>query len=285
MRTITLLLICGFSIINCAKKGNLAAGAALFESSANWDSNEKNAENASDAALLYEKDENNRKFVITADLSIRLNDLKAGEEKLNGIMEKYAAYAAESRINRDSLFFSLKIPSPAYKKCFNELKEIGEIIYCTERTRDVTVPYYDLESRLNTKRELIKTYQSYLGKAKNIEEILSVERQIAELQNEIDRAGQEFKILSNSVDYAAVELELRGANRSLKKETFGYRAKSLLSGFGEYISSAGIAFIGIVVYGIPGVLLLAALYWLLLGKIGLLRKLWRFVKNNKPSGG
>jgi hypothetical protein len=43
-----------------------------------------------------------------------------------------------------------------------------------------------------------------------------------------------------------------------------------------------LALLGIVIYGTPSVLLTILLYWLLLGKIGLLKKLWRLAGGKKP---
>jgi hypothetical protein len=34
--------------------------------------------------------------------------------------------------------------------------------------------------------------------------------------------------------------------------------------------------LGVIVYGIPGILILALLFWILFGRIGLVKKLWRF---------
>jgi alpha-D-ribose 1-methylphosphonate 5-triphosphate synthase subunit PhnG len=87
-------------------------------------------------------------------------------------------------------------------------------LHRSENAEDVTLQYYDLEGRLNTKRELLKTYQSYLGRAKNIEEIMTVEKQIAELQNEIDWTGTRFRALADTVDYATIRLEISGSPSS-----------------------------------------------------------------------
>jgi len=40
-----------------------------------------------------------------------------------------------------------------------------------------------------------------------------------------------------------------------------------------------VVLIGIVIYGIPVVLILGLLYFLLFGKIGLAKKLWRLIKS------
>jgi hypothetical protein len=198
-------------------------------------------------------------------------------------MEKYNAYSASTGIYENSREYTIKIPSDNYKFFLEELMTIGKIMNYHERTEDVTIKYYDLESRLNTKRELMRTYQSYLGKAKNIEEILAVEAKISDLQAEIDATGNEFRILSNFIDYSTMQLELSCpiTSSNYGKHTIGEKIKSLLNGLGDYASTVLIIIMGIIVYGLPSIIILILLYWVLFGKIGLLKKVWRFVSGKK----
>ena len=149
---------------------------------------------------------------------------------------------------------------------------------------NATIRYYDLDGRLDTKKELLKTFQSYLGKAKNIEEILSVEKRIAELQSDIDRTGKELRNLSNRVDYATIELVILGPviiSQSDPNPIFAVRIKELFSDFGGFLSDLAVVFIGIVIYGIPILLMVLFIYWILFGKIGILKKLWRAATGRK----
>jgi hypothetical protein len=160
-------------------------------------------------------------------------------------------------------------------------------LYRSESAEDVTLRYYDLEGRLATKQELLKTFQSYLGKAKDIEEILSVETRIADLQNEIDGTGKELRYLANLVNFATVALDLYGpvAASPYTGPTIGERIKELFSGFGDFVSTVLVVLTGIVIYGIPVLLLLALLFWLCFGRIGLMKKLWRAAAGKKREAG
>jgi len=65
-------------------------------------------------------------------------------------------------------------------------------------------------------------------------------------------------------------------NRGL---TFGERVKQLFGGFGGFLSTVAMVLIGIVIYGIPILVLLGLLFFLLFGKVGLAKKLWRLIKS------
>jgi hypothetical protein len=87
------------------------------------------------------------------------------------------------------------------------------------------------------------------------------------------------------VDYATIDLTILGpasssTNRGL---TFGERIKQLFSGFGNFLSVTVVVAIGFVIFGIPILLILFFLYWILFGRIGLLKKLWRLAANKKQA--
>jgi hypothetical protein len=130
---------------------------------------------------------------------------------------------------------------------------------------------------------LLKTFQSYLEKAKNIEEILSVETRMADLHNEIDWNGRELRNLANRVDYATVDMSIFGPVSSVPNRglTLGEKVKELFGAFGGFLSTVAVVLVGIVVYGVPILLLLALFFWLFFGKIGLIKKLWRIAAGKK----
>ena len=129
---------------------------------------------------------------------------------------------------------------------------------------------------------MLRTFQSYLRRASNIEEILAVESRISELQYDIEGTGKQLRDLANRIDYATIDLALLGpAAASDRSETFGERIGQMFGSFGGFLSGVAVVIIGIVIYGIPILLLLAAFFWLFFGKIGLMRKLWLVVKSKK----
>jgi hypothetical protein len=159
-----------------------------------------------------------------------------------------------------------------------ELAGLGRVTRRTESTEDVTLRYYDLEGRLAVKRELLNTYQGYLGKARNIDEIMTVESRIADLQQEIDWTGTQLRNLANLIDYSTVNLDIAGpTGASYSAPTLAERFGDLFGSFGDVFSTALVVIAGIVMYGVPALLIVVLLFWVLFGRIGLIKKLWRLV--------
>jgi hypothetical protein len=217
-----------------------------------------------------------RKLVKNAYLSLRVDDPAATEKPLSELMDKFGAWPASTSIYENSRNYSIRVPSEFYGAMLAELAGLGRITSRTENTEDVTLRYYDLEGRLAVKRELLNTYQSYLGKAKNIDEIMAVESRIADLQQEIDWTGTQLRNLSSLIDYSTVNVEIMGpAGSFYSKPTLTERFGALFGSFGDVFSAALVVLAGIIMYGVPALLFVVLLFWLLFGRIGLVKKLWR----------
>jgi hypothetical protein len=50
-----------------------------------------------------------------------------------------------------------------------------------------------------------------------------------------------------------------------------------MAGFSGYTSTIVVILLGIIVYGIPTIIILFFIYWLFFGKIGLVKKSFKFV--------
>jgi hypothetical protein len=265
------VLLTALALTACAKavSGNAAGAADRAAPAAAQKAGERSSGEISEGAVSQ-----TRKLVRTADIRLRVQDPEAADAPLATAMEKYGAYASSTRIFENSRYYTIRVPSDSFDRFFAELAGMGKVLQRTESVEDVTIRFYDLEGRLATKRELLKTFQSYLGKAKDVDEIMTVEQRIAELQQEIDWTGTELRSLADLVDYATVDLTMVGPAAPAAGPELGDRIGDLFGGFGNFLSTVFLVLLGIVVYGLPSILILAALFWLLLGRVGLLKKLW-----------
>ena len=236
-----------------------------------------------ESGLSADLPDTERKLVKRANVSLRVDNLEKADATVTSLLETFNGYSATTTISENSHFYSLRIPAHQYDVFLTEMNGIGKLTHRSESTEDVTLRYYDLESRLGSKRELLRTYQSYLRRANNMEEILAVEAQISNLQQDIESTGTQLRYLANQVNYATIELRLHGpaAAASYQHESFGDKIKQLFGGFGGFLSTVAIILLGIVVYGIPSLAIAILLFWLLFGRIGLLKKLWQLVMVKK----
>jgi hypothetical protein len=224
-----------------------------------------------------------RKLVKRASITVRVDDIDTTDAAINDLMEQYGAYASSTSSRENHRFYTIRVPSSAYDAFLADMDGMGRVLHRSENTEDVSLRYYDLEGRLASKEELLATYRSYLARARNMEEILAVEARISDLHNEIDGTGKELRQLANLIDYSTVVLDIGGPATSepYRGPTLIDRVGELFMGFGEFLSGAVVVLIGLVIYGIPVLAVAVVLFWLLFGKVGLLKKLFRIAAGKK----
>ena len=95
----------------------------------------------------------------------------------------------------------------------NLLKEIDKeasfVHYRNIKTEDVGKQFVDLESRLKTKREVQRRYEDILRrKAGTIEDLLAAEKQIGNLQEEIESTISRLNYLKDEVAFSTINLQM-----------------------------------------------------------------------------
>jgi hypothetical protein len=92
------------------------------------------------------------------------------------------------------------------------------------RVKDVTEEFLDIEARLKTKKELESRFSELLKQAKNVTEILEIEKQMAQLRSDIESIEGRLKYLQSQVSLSTLTLSFY---QTIPGETaFGQKFKS-----------------------------------------------------------
>ncbi|HAP43123.1 MAG: hypothetical protein A2087_02955 [Spirochaetes bacterium GWD1_61_31] len=219
-----------------------------------------------------------RKFVHTAQLELEVVDLDAAAQALEALIRSFGGYAESSNSSQSGAAFAIRVPVGRLDELLGSVGEIGKILSRSRNVQDVTESFYDLEGRLRTLRILEDRYRDYLRRATNIEEILQVERTLSETTGQIEGLEGSFRDLSGQIEQATVHVQLYPERTvELNRPSFLNALRRLLAGFGDVVRSVALILLGMIIYGVPLVLLLATLWWLLFGRVGLLRRLFVLV--------
>ena len=160
--------------------------------------------------------------------------------------------------------------------------EFGRVTNRSVSSQDVSDNYYDLQSRLETKYILRDKLTGYLNQAKDIKDLLEIERQLNSVLEDIDSTEGRFKRLSGQIDYSTIYINMQFERG---KDEGGIILPDVKNSWNEFVSTVVSFFWGllkvifyIVIFGIPLIALAAFLFWLLFGKIGLLVRLFKKLK-------
>lgn len=225
---------------------------------------------------------NERKLIRTANLRVQVKSLNGLDVSLTDVVNKFGGYISNSSSSEYDNSYTVRIPQEKFDEFLSLIGDFGKVLSKNINARDVTEEYYDTQARLETKKILREKYEEYLKKAKDVKELLEVEKQLNDVQYEIDSAEGRLKYLDNKVNYSTISISFElppnvsssGFVKPNVKEKFSDFASAVL----EFFASFAVFICYLVVFGIPIIALAALLFWLCFGKLGLLRKLYNKLK-------
>lgn len=146
-------------------------------------------------------------------LSVEVSDIgdasgvvAAKIKELEGFVASESAY---SESNRSSRNLTIRIPANRFDELVSAIE--AQAIRVTNKNitlRDVSEEYVDVEARLTTKHELEQRYRELLTKAKTVDEMLSIERELANVRAEIESMTGRLRYLSDRVALSTLNVEI-----------------------------------------------------------------------------
>lgn len=124
------------------------------------------------------------------------------DSKVNGIGINDSKYRVRSA------YYCLRIPSGNAYNFTDNLKQLGNVIEERSYMEDVTTQYYDLEARIKSLEVQEKRLLELLAIGEELEDILALESQLANVRYEIETTTARLKNLSNLVDYVTIQVSL-----------------------------------------------------------------------------
>lgn len=145
------------------------------------------------------------------------------------------------------------MPSIHFTKVSTELKNIGEVTNTNIFSTDVTEEFIDLVARRKTFETQEARLLSFIDKAENVDELLSIERELERIRFEIERIIGRTNYLENAIDYSNININLSSKlqpttariNGSWERIVFAFRDG--LGVFGRVV----IGFITMIVWAFP----------------------------------
>lgn len=153
------------------------------------------------------------KIIRTVTLRITTADFDKDLEKLNQLLADKGGYVEYSDISADAgtrryASFTLRIPKDKLDAYLEGAQGVGRTISFSESQEDVSEQYMDTDTRLATQTAKMERLQDLLSRAVVVEDILRIEREIADTQYQIDRLSGSLRGIDSKVDYATVSLYL-----------------------------------------------------------------------------
>ena len=149
------------------------------------------------------KTEWSKKIIKTATIHAEVKDFSSFSLLTSEKVIKFGGYISEERQSSSEYrlenIITIKVPVDQFDNAVNDLvKDVEEVDERQVKAQDVTSEYVDSKSRLEAKKQVRLRYLELLRQAKNMSEILEVQKEINEIQEEIEMVTGRINYLGHS---------------------------------------------------------------------------------------
>ncbi|MBP5465530.1 MAG: DUF4349 domain-containing protein [Treponema sp.] len=223
-----------------------------------------------------------RKLIKTGNVHLEVQSLAEVKAGVESWVKKYGGYIASSDEGSNSATFTVKVPSERFEEAMGETASFGKVTNKNVSSKDVTDRYYDLKSRLETKRIMQDRLENYLKSAKDIKDMLEIESKLNDVTADLEAMQGQLNRLSAQISFRDITVYARLKPNHTEE---GFTLPDVGRRFSDLASNIVYFFVGflfvllyVVIFGIPVLLVAALIFWLGWGKVGLVRKLFAKLK-------
>jgi hypothetical protein len=152
-----------------------------------------------------------KKIIKNASMNLEVKNYKSFNDLLYGSIRKFGGYIAQEEQNQTDYkienVVTIKVPVDQFDDLVTVLTT-GEQKLIEKRitSEDVTTQVVDTRSRMEAKKQVRLKYLDLLRDARNMGEILNVQREINGIQEDIEAANGRIEYLSHSAAYSTINL-------------------------------------------------------------------------------
>lgn len=212
-----------------------------------------------------------RKIIFYGNIEARTKNYEKDLDTINSKLKEYGGYqqdASESgtppkdwQDQGRSAYMVVRIPSKHFDAFMNVLKGLGETVSTSVRGEDVSVQYFDTETRLKTLRIRETRLQELLKEAKGLEDIIELERELANVSYEIQSLQSTLRDYDSLIDFSTITINLYEVNEieSVKpsEDSLGERISTAFYSVLNALADFGEGLLIFLIGGFPILLLLA----------------------------
>ncbi|NLA27772.1 MAG: DUF4349 domain-containing protein [Firmicutes bacterium] len=258
-----------------------------------WVDSEEGSLNDSDSLGRGNTAQSKLRYIIrTGSLMVTVPNTRETVEKVEHMITAGGGIISESNVYefREGHYaaeLTLRVPENTFDSFIIQLQELGEAANIHKTSEDVTLPYLDIETRINNLKVQEERLREILAMADYVEEVLEVERELSRVRGEIEVLTMTFTHLQDQIAFSTIELSIREEyidTQTISQKPFeniGKRIKETFFRSINFVSSAA-AFILIALTALLPPLLIITVFVLLI--IWLVRTIRR-KKEGRPPGG
>ena len=175
-----------------------------------------------------------RKIIRNADITIEVPSTTDAQHKVTSIAESHDGFVvtseAKQRESNDpaqrtlDIKLVVRVPSNQFGRAFDEIKKLAGNTPSEQVTsQDVTEDFIDLEARIKTQKALQVQFLEIMRQANKIADALEIQRQIAEVRNEIEKLEGRRRFLQNRSSLSTINVNIQTPKPVIAVTESGFR--------------------------------------------------------------
>jgi len=194
------------TILGCGKNSNSTSSEMASEGMANEKMVAPKTEQKTDETT-------ERKLIKEGRVEFETDHIDLTRKSIFDAVERYKGYVSSDQEfkspGRKTNTIIIRVPADHFDNLLKDATQGIDRFDSKEiNVRDVTEEFLDVQARLKTKKELEGRYLDLLKQAKNVIEILEIEKQIGQLRSEIESVEGRLKYLESQVSFSTLTMTL-----------------------------------------------------------------------------
>lgn len=264
LSAVMLLSACG---TNVSMTASSAPSASAQTESSDMFSMEIAAAGEGQSSSVYQNTD--AKLIREANLSVQTTEFEQAAASLENIVAQAGGYFQSAAVYggsyrdvnaRRSGEYTIRVPAQQYEAFLSQTGELGYVTYKNETTQNIGEQYYDTEARLKTQKTKQERLLSLLEKAETMEDIISLESALSDVEYEIEQLSSTLNRYDSLVGFSTIYLTLDEVHK-VSEETgvtdslgtrmaagFAHSGENLVQGFQSFLIWVSYHVFGILIF-------------------------------------
>ncbi|OGG03454.1 hypothetical protein A2W14_05365 [Candidatus Gottesmanbacteria bacterium RBG_16_37_8] len=158
-------------------------------------------------------DVTDRKVISESQLSIQVKNVRDATDKIMTFAKRIGGYMVNTSLSNPgeapSGYIVIRVPQAKFDESLIFLRSLGiKVVWENLTGEDVTDQYVDLDARIATLNRTLLKFQELFNKAVEISDILNIQREIINIQEQIDSLKGQQNFLDKSALMAKISVNL-----------------------------------------------------------------------------
>lgn len=149
---------------------------------------------------------------INGNLTVQVRNISTAMESIQSLIDQYGGSITSSNLGNSYDRYgnlSALVPRESFYELIDAIeKVVSEVTSENINSLDVTEEFVDIEARLNVMKQTESRFIALLSDASDVEEIMSVEKELMRLRGDIDSLEGRIKYLNKTTDNAVLNIHI-----------------------------------------------------------------------------